>query len=95
MDDKYWAPEHVRGILRALGFVLPLEALEPYIRNRHERMRKTDKDIDGVGKIYDAHRRSIHPAMRMCREWGRCCRTTRRRWSATPGVHGLPRLLPG
>ena len=28
------------------------------------------RDTDGVGRVYEVHRRSIHPAMRVCREWG-------------------------
>ncbi len=27
-------------------------------------------DTDGFGRLYRVHRRSIHPAMRVCREWG-------------------------
>lgn len=74
MDDEYWVPEHVREYLRALGFVLPLEAMEPYIRSWHEWMQASGsfydyKDTDGVGRLYEVHRRSIHPAMRVCREW--------------------------
>lgn len=25
---------------------------------------------DGLGRVYEVHRRSIHPAMRVCKEWG-------------------------
>ena len=32
METEYWVPEHVREYLRSLGFVLPLEAMEGYIR---------------------------------------------------------------
>ena len=28
------------------------------------------RDTDGFGRIYEVHRRSIHPAMRVCNEWG-------------------------
>lgn len=28
------------------------------------------RDTDGVGRVYAVHRRSIHPAMRVCKEWG-------------------------
>lgn len=67
-------PEHVREYLRRLGFVLPLGAMEPYIRSWHEWMQASEsfydyKDTDGVGRLYEVHRRSIHPAMRVCREW--------------------------
>lgn len=75
MDGEYWVPEHVREYLRGLGFVLPLESMEPHIRAWHEWMQASGsfydhKDTDGVGRLYEVHRRSIHPAMRVCREWG-------------------------
>ena len=75
MDEEYWVPEHVREYLRGLGFVLPLESMEPHIRAWHEWMQASGsfydyKDTDGVGRLYEVHRRSIHPAMRVCREWG-------------------------
>lgn len=74
-EEEYWVPEHVREYLRALGFVLPLEAMEPHIRSWHEWMQACGsfydyKDTDGVGRLYEVHRRSIHPAMRVCWEWG-------------------------
>lgn len=73
--QEYWVPEHVRDYLRSLGFVLPLEAMEGYIRTWHEWMSATGdfydyRDTDGFGRIYEVHRRSIHPAMRVCQEWG-------------------------
>ena len=75
MDDEYWVPEHVREYLRALGSCCPWEAMEPYIRSWLEWMQASGsfydyKDTDGVGRLYEVHRRSIHPAMRVCREWG-------------------------
>ena len=76
IDEKeYWVPEHVREYLRSLGFVLPIEAMEGYIRTWHEWMSATGdfydyRDTDGFGRIYEVHRRSIHPAMRVCQEWG-------------------------
>lgn len=75
LDDEYWVPEHVRAWLRGLGFSLPLEDMEPHIRAWDQWMRALGdfysyKDTDGVGRVYEVHRRSIHPAMRVCREWG-------------------------
>ena len=75
MEEEYWVPEHVRGYLRELGFVLPLEAMEPHIRSWHAWMQASGafydyRDADGFGRVYEVHRRSIHPAMRVCREWG-------------------------
>ena len=74
-SDEYWVPEHVRAWLRSLGFALPLEDMEPHIRAWDEWMRALGdfydyRDTDGVGRVYEVHRRSIHPAMRVCREWG-------------------------
>ena len=74
-DNEYWVPEHVRAYLRGLGFSLPLEDMEPHIRAWDRWMRALGdfydyKDTDGVGRVYEVHRRSIHPAMRVCREWG-------------------------
>lgn len=67
-EAEYWVPEHVREYLRSLGFVLPLESMEGYIRAWHEWMSATGdfydyRDTDGFGRIYEVHRRSIHPAM--------------------------------
>lgn len=75
MEREYWVPEHVREYLRGLGFVLPLEAMEGHIRTWHEWMEASGsfydyRDMDGFGRIYEVHRRLIHPAMRVCREWG-------------------------
>lgn len=74
-DDEYWVPEHVRAYLKGLGFTLPLEDMEPHIRAWDRWMRALGdfydyRDTDGVGRVYEVHRRSIHPAMRVCREWG-------------------------
>lgn len=65
----------MREHLRALGFVFPLAAMEPYIRSWHEWMQASGsfydyRDTNGVGRLYEVHRRSIHPAMRVCRERG-------------------------
>ena len=75
LDDEYWVPEHVREWLRSLGFTLPLEDMEPHVRAWDRWMRALGdfydyRDTDGVGRVYEVHRRSIHPAMRVCREWG-------------------------
>lgn len=75
MQQEYWVPECIREYLEALGFVLPLEAMEGYIRSWHEWMQSSGdfydyRDTDGFGRLYEVHRRSIHPAMRVCQEWG-------------------------
>lgn len=74
-DVDYWVPEHVREYLRGMGFQLPLEPMEGHIRAWHEWMQAGGsfydyRDSDGFGRVYEVHRRSIHPAMRVCREWG-------------------------
>lgn len=73
--DEYWVPEHVKEYLRRLGFVLPLDDMEPWIRSWDGWMGARGefydyRDKDGLGRVYEVHRRSIHPAMRVCKEWG-------------------------
>ena len=73
--DEYWVPEHVKDYLRKLGFVLPLDDMEPWIRSWDDWMGARGdfydyRDKDGMGRVYEVHRRSIHPAMRVCKEWG-------------------------
>jgi A118 family predicted phage portal protein len=73
--DEYWVPEHVKDYLRGLGFVLPLDDMEPWIRSWDDWMGGRGdfydyRDKDGLGRVYEVHRRSIHPAMRVCKEWG-------------------------
>jgi len=74
-EVEYWVPEHVREYLRGLGFRHPLEPMEEYIRSWHGWMQSKGtfydyRDSDGFGRLYEVHRRSIRPAMRVCREWG-------------------------
>jgi len=73
--DEYWVPEHVKEYLRGLGFVLPLDDMEPWVRSWDDWMGARGdfydyRDKDGLGQVYEVHRRSIHPAMRVCKEWG-------------------------
>lgn len=73
--DEYWVPEHVKEYFRGLGFVLPLDDMEPWIRSWDDWMGARGdfydyRDKDGLGRVYEVHRRSIHPAMRVCKEWG-------------------------
>lgn len=73
--DEYWVPEHVKDYLRKAGFVLPLDDMAPWIRSWDDWMSARGefydcRDKDGMGRVYAAHRRSIHPAMRVCKEWG-------------------------
>ncbi|EHF02188.1 hypothetical protein HMPREF1008_00894 [Olsenella sp. oral taxon 809 str. F0356] len=74
-EHDYWVPEHVREYLRGLGYRLPLEDMEGHIQGWDMWMRAQGafydyRDTDGFGRVYQVHRRSIMPAMRVCREWG-------------------------
>ena len=69
MEQEYWVPEHVREYLRSLGFVLPIEPMEGFIRSWHEWMEASGsfynyRDTDGFGRIYEVHRRSINQLLR-------------------------------
>ena len=73
--DEYWVPEHVKDYLRKLGFVLPLDDMEPWIRSWDDWMSARGefydyRDKEGMGRVCEVHRRSIHPAMRVCAERG-------------------------
>ena len=76
LGDEYWVPEHVRAYLRGAGFsTRALEDMEPHVREWDSWMRAVGefydyRDTDGFGRVYQVHRRSIMPAMRVCREWG-------------------------
>lgn len=74
--DEYWVPEGVRAYLRGCGYsTRALADMEPHIREWDSWMRAVGefydyRDTDGFGRLYQVHRRSIMPAMRVCREWG-------------------------
>lgn len=68
-------PDSVRVHLKAIGYVLPLEDMEEFIRTRHEWIGSSGsffgyKYTDGFGRIYKVYRQSIHPAVRVGMEWG-------------------------
>lgn len=74
-DNGGWVPGHVRDYLGGLGYRLPLEDMEGHVREWDRWMRAVGdfydyRDTDGFGRAYEVHRRSIMPAMRVCREWG-------------------------
>lgn len=74
-DEGYWVPEHVRAWLEGLGYALPLSAMEGHVRAWWRWMRALGdfynyRDVDGAGRLYEVHRRSLHPVMRVCRGWG-------------------------
>lgn len=75
-ENEHWVPEGVRAYLRGQGFsTRALEEMEPHIREWDSWMRAVGefydyRDTDGFGRLYQVHRRSIMPAMRVCREWG-------------------------
>ena len=74
--DEYWVPECVRSYLRTAGYsTRALEDMEPHVREWDRWMRAVGefydyRDTDGFGRAYQVHRRTIMPAMRVCREWG-------------------------
>lgn len=74
--EEYWVPECVRSYLRAAGYsTRALEDMEPHVREWDSWMRAVGefydyRDTDGFGRVYQVHRRTIMPAMRVCREWG-------------------------
>ena len=69
-------PEYVRAYLRGAGYsTRALENMEPHVREWDRWMRAVGefydyRDTDGFGRVYQVHRRSIMPAIRVCREWG-------------------------
>lgn len=59
--DEYWVPEHVKDYLRKLGFVLPLDDMEPWIRSWDDWMSARGefydyRDKDGMGRVCAVHR---------------------------------------
>lgn len=74
--NECWVPERARGYMRAQGFsTRALEDMEPHVREWDSWMRAVGefydyRDTDGFGRVYQVHRRTIMPAMRVCREWG-------------------------
>jgi A118 family predicted phage portal protein len=75
-NEVYWMPEGVRAYLRGAGYsTRALEDMEPHIREWDSWMRAVGefydyRDTDGFGRVYQVYRRTIMPAMRVCREWG-------------------------
>lgn len=75
-EMEYWVPGHVREYLRGLGYsTSAMENMETHIRSWNEWMGAVGDfysyhDVDGFGRSYEVHRRSLKPAMRVCTEWG-------------------------
>ena len=75
-QDEYWVPKCVRAYLWGAGYsTRALEDMEPHAREWDRWMRAVGefydyRDTDGFGRVYQVHRHSIMPAMRVCREWG-------------------------
>ena len=57
--DEYWVPEHVKEYLRGLGFVLPLDDMEPWIRS-------WDDWMGARGDFYDYRARTGSGACTRC-----------------------------
>ena len=72
--ENCWVPEHARAYLRGLGYRLLIEDMEGRMLGWGRWMRAVGDfcdyhDGDGFGQMYEVHRRSIMPAIRVCREW--------------------------
>lgn len=75
VGDRYWVPACIKDYLRRRGWRLALDDMEPHIRSWDDWMRARGdfydyRDTDSLGRSYEVHRRTIMPAMRVCREWG-------------------------
>lgn len=73
--DEYWGPEHVKEYLQELGLSFPSMTWSlGFGRGTTGWGARGDfydyRGKDGLGRVYEVHRRSIHPAMRVCKEWG-------------------------
>lgn len=73
-EAGFQIPEHVKRYLRDLGYVLPMDPMDEHIRVWDDWMAARGtfydyKDSDGFGRNYEVHRRSLHPASRVCAEW--------------------------
>jgi A118 family predicted phage portal protein len=71
----YAIPEAITAYLAALGYDIEVDVMMPFI-NRWYHWYKAEGDfydynkVDGTGgAIYKYHRKSTHPAARVCREW--------------------------
>ncbi|MCI8469352.1 MAG: phage portal protein [Eggerthellaceae bacterium] len=72
-EATYTIPGHVRGYIEKLGYEVPSDQMEPYIRKwmglyRAEGSFWDYKDDDGT-RSYEMHRRTIRPFKRVCVEW--------------------------
>lgn len=75
MTEDYSIPEFVKTYLAELGYGCAADDMMPYINDWWAWMRSVGSfydysETDAAGRCYKVHRRSIHPAMRMCEEWG-------------------------
>ena len=75
LQRGFLVPQSVRDYLCAAGFVLPLDPMDGHIAAWDAWMGARGdfydyRDKDSFGRMYEVHRRSLHPAMRVCREWG-------------------------
>lgn len=67
--DEYWVPEHVKDYLRKLGFVLPLDDMEPWIRS-------WDDWMSARGDFYDYRDYVGSYIIGTRTAWGECTRCT-------------------
>lgn len=70
-EDGFQVPAHVRAYLEGVGYALPLDPMEEWVRAWGEWLGARGtfydyRDADGLGRAYGAHRRSLHPAAWVC-----------------------------
>lgn len=73
--DEYWVPEHMKNYLMRRDFICRWITwslgLGRGTAGWGRGAPSTTITIRMVfGRSYEVHRRSIHPAMRVCKEWG-------------------------
>ncbi len=75
LGARGWVPGHVRAYLEGRGYAVCQDAMASHIREWESWMAARGdfydySDVDGFGRAYRVRRRSLRPAMRVCREWG-------------------------
>ena len=74
MDTVYTIPQTIKDYIAKQGYPIPYDAMKTYIEDWYTWQKAEGKfydfnEKDGQGNYRKIHRRSIHPANRVCREW--------------------------
>ena len=75
-DEEHWVPERTRASVRTAGYsTRALDDMEPHVCEWDRWMRTVGefcdyRNTDGFGRVRQMHRRTIMPAIWVCREWG-------------------------